>query len=193
MKSFELKEASPDTLPGSFTNDLIISKKWLCNYIKLIQKQSKKPFSTITLLGSWYGNLGLFLTKDKIKFDRMILIDLDKDNLDVSKTLLGNINYYKILPIIKDANDHVYSNEPNQLVINTSCNDMENKSWLNNIPAGCLVALQGRNSVQSVPVTTETIYDFNEKFPLSKTMVLKQRNLQDPESKYTRFLKIGIK
>ena len=191
MKSRELREASPDTLPGSFSDDLVTSKQWLCNYLKLLQNNTK--FNIITALGSWYGNLGLFLDQNNIKFSKLILVDINPDNLAITKTSLGNISPYKIFCLERDANDHVYSKEQNQLIINTSCNDMQLDGWLDRIPVGSLVALQGRNSVQSVPVSTNDIYEFDEVFPLSKTLVLKQRTLQDPTTIYHRFMKIGIK
>jgi len=193
MKSRDLKEASPDTLPGSFTDDLILSKKWLCNYLKLIQNKFNYNTDIITILGSWYGNLGLFLDAHDIQFKQLLLVDIDKKNLDVSKTVLGNINHYKVLPILRDANEHSYQKNKNHIIINTSCNDMENNGWLDNIPAGSLVALQGRNNVQLVPVVTNDIFEFDDAFPLTKTLVLKQKPLQDPNSNYTRFMKIGFK
>jgi hypothetical protein len=193
MKSRDLKEASPDTLPGSFTDDLILSKKWLCNYLKLIQNKFNHNTDIITILGSWYGNLGLFLDAHDIQFKQLLLVDIDKKNLDVSKTVLGNINHYKVLPILRDANEHSYQKNKNHIIINTSCNDMKNNGWFNNIPAGSLVALQGRNNVQLVPVVTNDIFEFDDAFPLTKTLILKQKPLQDPNSNYTRFMKIGFK
>lgn len=193
MKSRELKEASPDSLTGSFTDDLIGSKQWLCNYLKLIQNKTNQPFSIITILGSWYGNLGILLDKNKIDFKTLILIDIDKDKLDVSKTLLGNLNYYKILPLVRDANYHVYGNNTEQAIINTSCNEIENKGWFEKIPAGCLVILQARNNLTNIPVITNNIYDFDDMFPMHKTLVLKQMQFTDPTTNYLRFMKIGVK
>lgn len=191
MRSKELQEASPDTLPGSFSDDLVTSKQWLCNYLKLLQNTYN--FDIITSLGSWYGNLAMFLDQNRIDFGKLILIDIDPEKISIAKTTLGNLNPYRILTLQRDANDHVYTKSPDQLVINTSCNDMEQNGWLDRIPTGSLVALQGRNSVQSVPVVTQDIYEFDEAFPLAKTLVLKQRTLQDPTTIYQRFMKIGIK
>lgn len=193
MKSRELKEASPDTLPGSFTDDLVKSKQWICNYLKLIQQKTNQPFNNITILGSWYGNLGILLDQNKIDFKNLILIDIEKDKLDISKTLLGNLNYYKIFPLVRDANDHVYGNDENQCIINTSCNDIENRGWFDKIPAGCLVVLQARNNLTDVPIITDNIYDFDDMYPMQKTLVLKQMPLTDPSTDYNRFMKIGIK
>lgn len=193
MISKELHEASPDSLPGSFTSDLMQSKQWLCNYLNILQKKYKDKFETITVLGSWFGNLGLLLDQNNIKFKNLVLVDKKIDNLNVTKTLVGNINKYKIFLLAQDANDHTYSKSPNQIIINTSCNDMNNEGWLTHIPNSCLVLLQARNNLKDVPIITNDIYDFDSKFSLTKTLVLKQLNLSDPTTKYSRFMKIGIK
>lgn len=193
MNPSQLDEASPETLPGSFTDDLQYSKSWLCKHLKNYQTKTKKPFSTITVLGSWYGNLGLFLDHYKINFDNLDLIDIDEQALKVSQNMLGRLNKYRVFTLVRDANDHYYKDLPNQVVINTSCNDMPNNGWFGLIPDGALVALQGRNMLQSVPTATESLEDFNVLFPMTKILYINQRNLKDPETEYDRFLKIGIK
>lgn len=193
MISYQLFEASPETLPGSFTDDLQYSKSWLCKKLKDIQLKSTQPFSKITVLGSWYGNLGLFLDHYKIEFDNLDLVDINEKALDISQTMLGNLNRYKIFTLVRDANDHYYKDLPNQLVINTSCNDMTNDGWFKRIPNGTMVALQGRNQLQLELVKTDTLEDFNVEFPMRKILYINQRKLKDPETTYDRFLKIGLK
>ena len=48
-------------------------------------------------------------------------------------------------------------------------------------------------SLQLVPTETDTLEDFNQLFPMEKTLILDQTKLKDPETSYTRFLKIGFK
>lgn len=193
MKSFELFESSPENLVGSFSDDLVHSKAWLCKKLKQIQNKYNLPFTTITVLGSWYGNLGLFLDKEKIKFDNLLLLDLDENAIKISLNVLGNLDRYKILPLVRDANQHYYNEIPNQCVINTSTNDMFNKGWFDRIPDGTVVALQARNKLQSVPVVTDTMEDFDSLYPMQTVFVRDQHYLSDPEIDYFRFMKIGIK
>lgn len=193
MKSSELFESSPENLVGSFSDDLVHSKDWLCKKLKQIQNKYNLPFTTITVLGSWYGNLGLFLDKEKIKFDNLLLLDLDENALKISLNVLGNLDRYKILPLVRDANQHYYNEMPNQCVINTSTNDMFNKGWFDRIPDGTVVALQARNKLQSVPVVTDTMEDFDSLYPMQTVFVRDQHYLSDPEIDYFRFMKIGIK
>lgn len=193
MKISDLTESSPENLVGSFSDDLVHSKAWLCNKLKQIQNKFNSPFSTITVLGSWYGNIGLFLDKENIEFDNLILLDIDENALKIGANVLGNLDRYKILPLVRDANQHHYQDLPDQCVINTSTNDMPNNGWYDKIPGGTMVALQARNKLQSVPVLTETLEDFDMLFPMQKVFIRDKHYLSDPEIDYFRFMKIGIK
>ena len=62
---FALDESSGYSLEGSFTRDLVFSKYWLMRELAKIQRRA----STMYILGSWYGNLALFLTR----YHRLIL------------------------------------------------------------------------------------------------------------------------
>ena len=64
-------EASPDTLSGSFTPDLVTSKTWLCRQLK--KQLGEGSAGDIYILGSWYGNMGIFLQQATIDFDRKTL------------------------------------------------------------------------------------------------------------------------
>ena len=85
----------------------------------------------------------------------------------------------------KDVNtlDYRQLKQPG-LVINTSTNDIDGDDWLKNIPKGTLVAMQGRHG---------TLEEFDKKYPLRKTYFLDEVELEDPETEYERFMKIGVK
>ena len=171
-------EFSPKTLSGSFTEDLIISKLWL---IKEIEKIHNK-FNTIYILGSWYGNISILLINKYIKFKKIINVDKNQQVLATGQLLAKRLGIDKrIEPMAKDANtlDYRQAKSPS-LVINASCNDMENSGWFDNIPVGTLVALQTRDNTL-------------DEYKFSKTLYSGQRHLKDPETDYTRIMKIGIK
>ena len=63
-------------------------------------------------------------------------------------------------------------------------NDIDGDDWLDNIPQGTLVAMQGRHG---------TLEDFDKQYPLRKTYFLDEVELEDPETEYERFMKIGVK
>jgi len=180
----EIDEASPDTLEGSFTPDLQYSKVWLLDEVQKIL--GKTQLDTIYNLGSWYSNMGLFLVANKLGFNKLINVDIDKDTLSTGEKLLDKLGISdKVEHMHKDANtiDYRQLKSPG-LVINTSTNDIDGDDWLKNIPEGTLVAMQGRHG---------TLEEFDKQYPLSKTHFLDEVELEDPETEYERFMKIGVK
>lgn len=174
-----LHEFSPNTLAGSFTDDLVISKFWLISKVGKIQKK----FNIIYVLGSWYGNLSLLLTKNSnIKYKKIINVDIDQDVVLTGNNLAKKLKVdNKIKSIDKDANFiHYKENNLSNLVINTSVNDMKNNGWFDNIPLGTLVALQNRD---------ETL----DEFKFTEKLYSGKRELKDPETEYTRYMVIGYK
>jgi hypothetical protein len=183
-----VKEASPDTLEGSFTDDLVTSKQWLAD--KLKQGYKDRCVGAIYILGSWYGNLALFLQKAGVEFDVLILIDKDNSVLKTSEKLLRPLfDPGKLMFIDTDAKDVVYD-KPG-IVINTSINDMTT-DWFNNIPKGMRVVIQGRDAVDGGTRIAD-MKQFDDMFPMSKVNYLGKKELKDPETKYTRYMKIGRK
>ena len=175
----KLHEFSPNTLKGSFTDDLIVSKLWLISEVSKIHKD----FNSIYILGSWYGNLSLFLLyKNNIQFKKIINVDIDKKVLNTGQELATKLKVAdKIQPMVKDANKLNYSQaKPPSLVINTSVNDIKNNGWFDNIPEGTLVALQTRDE------------DLDQ-FKFTKVLYSGSKRLRDPETSYVRNMVIGIK
>lgn len=189
IQEFKLDEASPDTLEGSFTDDLIQSKKWLCK--KLKEGLKDKSARTIYILGSWYGNLALLLQKENIVFDELVLIENDEEKLKASRLLLKP--FFKPSELVflnTDAKDMIY-NKPG-IIINTSVNDMKS-DWYDNVPNGFKVIVQGRNEADDAVTEIEDLSQFNNMFPMTKTYYLGKSEFEDPETAYTRFMKIGAK
>lgn len=181
-------EESPDTLEGSFTDDLVVSKRWLAE--KLKQGLGSHCARTIYILGSWYGNLALFLQQAGIVFDHIVLIDKDQSVLQASEKLLRpKFEKGKLIFIDTDAKDVVYD-KPG-IIINTSINDMST-DWYNNVPEGRLVVVQGRDSIDRGTRIAD-MEQFTDMFPMTKTYYLGKKELSDPEKDYTRYMKIGIK
>jgi len=180
-------EASPNTLEGSFTPDLVESKTWLA---KMLAKGLKgKNAGTIYVLGSWYGNMGIFLQQAGVKFDKLVLIEPNEKWLMHSKELLDTLNDEgKLVLIHQKAEDVVY--EKPGVVINTSCNET-GPVFLTKLPDNMLCLLQARNNVDDVLISTEDLQEFDELFPLGKTYYTGERELADPETDYTRYMKIG--
>lgn len=180
-------EASPDTLEGSFTPDLVESKTWLC---KMLAKGLKgKNAGTIYALGSWYGNIGIFLQQAGVEFDKLVLVEPDEESLARSKELLDTLNDDGKLILLHQKAEDVVFKKPG-IIINTSCNET-GPVFLTKIPKGMLCAFQARNNVDDVLISTDDLQEFDELFPLEKTYYTGEKELTDPETDYTRFMKIG--
>jgi hypothetical protein len=79
-------------------------------------------------------------------------------------------------------------------VINTSCNDVANEGWFEHIPAGSVVALEGRDNQPDNPTNvTQDLDTFHAEYPLEETYVLDKILLKGYDDSYNRFLKIGLK
>jgi hypothetical protein len=183
----EVTEASPNTLEGSFTPDLVESKTWLA---EMLAKGLKgKNAGTIYVLGSWYGNMGIFLQQAGVQFDKLVLIEPDEEALMRSKDLLQQIgDEGKLILIHQKAEDAVY--EKPGVVINTSCNET-GPVFLTKLPDNMLCLLQARNNNENTLFPTEDEEDFIDYFPLEKVYYTGKKQLEDPEVNYVRYMKIG--
>jgi hypothetical protein len=185
-------EASPDTLIGSFTPDLVLSKLWLIREVS----QLHRNFDTIYILGSWYGNLSILLFKQHaITFKRIANVDLNSEKLKAGEYLAQKLGIdSKIVPMVKDANSLTYSmmQQPG-LVINTSAGNMQNSGWFDNIPSGTLVAIQGRDPDPGAVYEFSSTDELTDMFLLSKVLYNGSLKLKDPETNYTRYMIIGLK
>jgi hypothetical protein len=189
MKLRDLQESSPLTFGGSNTPDLLRSKKWLCYELKKLNQK----FSTIYILGSWYGNMAAMLIEEDITFKKIINVDTNKEYLEFSEKLLDKMHLgNKIESMLTDANQLNYRQlDADSLIINTSIQDIDGNQWWKNIPKGILVALQDRNN--SDKTKHNNLEEFVKEYPMDKTMFEGEVRLEDPETDYRRWMKIGIK
>jgi hypothetical protein len=188
MNFKELEESSGSSPQGSITNDLILSKMWICEVLKQL---NQKKFSTIYILGSWYGNMALILDRMGIQYKNIINVDIDKERLTFGKRLLNRAGI-KTDSMLKDANKLDYRQlGKHGLVINTSISDIKGSSWWNNIPKGTLVVLQSRDQIKNP--AHQSLDEFDKDFPMRESLYAGKTGLTDPETKYNRFMKIGIK
>lgn len=183
-------EASPDTLSGSFTPDLVSSKTWLCNQLK--KQLGDRSAGDIYILGSWYGNLGIFLQQANIDFDRLIMVETKPRLLATAQRLLEPLYRQGRLKLVLGHAEHIKYPRKDFIVVNTSSNDMS-RAWLQRVPDGTLTVIQGRDNLDNPRIETERASVFYLKFPLENTVYWGQRRLRDPETRYTRFMKIGYK
>jgi hypothetical protein len=184
-----LDESSGYTLAGSFTRDLTASKVWLLSELEKIQRE----FSAMYVLGSWYGNLALYMTlQPRIKVDQIILVEKNKEFLSTSEQILDRAGASNVEYMLADANKLDYRQLGDSgVVINTSLTDMPGRSWFLNIPDGTLVVLQGRD--QDPGQEYHSTQEIADRFPLAEVLYHGRMSLRDPETEYTRYMVIGRK
>jgi len=177
----KLLEFSPLTLRGSFESGLILNKLWLIHELRKIQDQ----FSTIYILGSWYGNTSILLAKSRIQYNHIVNVDQDVGVTREAKRIGRMMNIGKNIEYMaKDVNRLNYQQlDQDGLVINTSCHDIDDHGWFDHIPAGVMVALQSRDDVD---------HDLGN-YDLDQTLYQGSRSAQDPETNYRSILRIGVK
>ena len=186
---FTLDESSGSSLDGSFTRDLVFSKLWLMRELAQIQPH----VSTMYVLGSWYGNLALFLNRyPRVKVDHIINVETDQERLRTSARILDQTGAHNVEHMLKDANELDYRNlDANSVVVNTSLIDIKGTDWFANIPEGTLVVMQARDQVDNEQFAGPA--DIEQRFPLDPVLYSGSLDLEDPETDYTRFMIIGIK
>jgi hypothetical protein len=176
-----LLEFAPLTMAGSFHRSLIFNKLWLISELS----QIKDSFSTIYVLGSWYGNMSLLLARSSIRYDQIINVDRDAQVVRAGQAIAEKMGLADgIRAMVADANTLDYSDlDSDSLVINTSCYEIKNTKWFDRVPAGTMMALETRTDVD------EDLEDYE----LSNVLYQGSRELTDPETDYTSVLKIGVK
>lgn len=186
---FALDESSGYSLEGSFTPDLVFSKLWLIRELAKITPN----IGTMYILGSWYGNLAVLLTRyPQVQVDQIINVETDPEFLKGSKRILNQAGVGNAEYMLKDANKLDYRQLGNDgAVVNTSLIDIKGTDWFNNIPSGTLVAMQARDQVEDEQFNSPK--DIEQQFPLSQVLYSGSLDLKDPETAYTRFMIIGIK
>jgi len=176
-----LREFTPDTLAGSFDRGLIFNKLWLIHELATI----KDTFSTIYILGSWYGNLSILLARSDIDYKHIVNVDTDAKRVRQGQAIAKQMHVAdRIEPMVADANELDYRQlDRDGLVVNCSIHDMPNSGWFDHIPRGVMVALQSRTDVD---------HDINS-YALKTILYDGTKQLADPETEYTSLLRIGIR
>jgi len=185
----QLHESSGYSLEGSFTPDLVFSKYWLMQELARVQP----VISTMYVLGSWYGNLSLYITRYGIpQVQRMINVDTNPEFQQTGQQLLDLMGGGPVDFMNKDANRLDYRKlDRNAVVVNTSVTDITGRKWFDNIPSGTRVVLQARDHDPNSDY--ESVEDVINRFPMTQVLYSGELPLRDPETQYRRFMVIGVK
>jgi len=188
-----LVEVDPNTPSGSDSPNLNLERFWAVAELAKIKNQ----FDTVYILGSWYGNVALmlFMLQRYIKFDQIINDEINSDSLRTGQQRLKQLGLAdRTQPMLKDANNLNYSQlGTDGLVINLSCHNIPGLEWLDHIPAGTMVVLQGRNQDPGARNQYKNFAQFDRALPLSQTLYQDCLSLTDLDGAYEQYMKIGIR
>lgn len=189
ITELSLKESSGYSLAGSFTPDLTRSKVWLLHELEKIASE----VGTVYILGSWYGNLSLYMhLQPRLKHGQIFNVERDPKMLAQSQRMLNHIGVTDVRHMHRDANDLDYRRLGSDgVVINCSLTDMPGREWFDRIPNGTLVVMQARDHDPGYQF--HSTQDILDKFPLDEVLYQGSKILQDPETAYRRFMVIGRK
>ena len=184
----QVTESSGYTLKGSFTHDLNMSKIWLVEELAKIAPS----VGVIYILGAWWSNLALWLNwTDDIRYRKIINVESDRRFYEGGQRMLEIADADdRTEAMLADANTLDYRQlNRNGVVINCSLHDMPGRDWFLNIPRGTLVVMQARDHDRNGRF--DSIADINRRFRLSEILYQGSMDLEDPETRYTRFMVIG--
>ena len=193
MRAQELTESSGYTLAGSYTPDLVFSKLWLTRELeRVLNTQGIDLVPVAYILGSWYSNLSTILRKSNTPIQHIVDVERNKQWLKTGQQIQQHMNIDNVEYMAADANnlDYRQLQDPG-VVINTGTNDIADLGWFDNIPAGTIVVLQGRDQVENNGVASPD--ELLEQFPLETVLYQGTMDLEDPETEYRRSMAIGIK
>lgn len=188
-----------------FSKGQIESKRWLVNELEKINME----LGTVFICAGWYGSLATFLFESDVKLDKIRSFDIDESCAGIAETfnrlktmdgwkfkastldILG-MDYPTTYTTYRSDNTVLELTEMPNTVINTSCEHIENfAEWYDKILAGTLIILQTNNFFE-IPEHVNCsidLDDFSRVTPMKEVLYQGQLEL----SKYTRYMRIGIK
>lgn len=188
-----------------FSKGQMESKRWLVNELEKINK----PLGTVFLCAGWYGSLAAFLFESDLEIEKIRSFDIDQSCASIAETFnrsktmdswnfkastldIETMDYPTTHTTFRSNGTSLEITEMPNTIINTSCEHISNfDKWYNNIPVGTLVILQ-TNNYFDLPEHVNCCVDLDDFSRMtSMNEVLYQGDLK--LSKYTRYMRIGIK
>lgn len=180
----------PDPYLGYALNrNQMTSKKWLVDKLYSVTQGN---VGHVCVLGGWYGVLGALLLHDpRFNVIKVTSVDIDPGceevALSLNKTHVDK-GAFKFLNV--DMFNLNYADHGFDLVINTSCEHVENlPDWFELIPAGTFLTLQSNNyfGIEGHINCVNDLGEFKAQVPIASVDYEGALELK----KYTRFMVIG--
>ncbi len=178
----------------AFSSGQVLSKLWLAQELEPIARTHANP-ARIVLVGGWYGILNLMLrVRSNMNIESVRSVDVDQDACAIADKINDTWVWqnWKFKSINADANEYDYADA--NLIINTSVEHIDTYTWFDNIPNGCLVALQSNDMDHEDHCHNhESLDSFKNDFPLSEILYSGIKHFEYPDWGFNRFMIIGRK
>jgi len=182
---------------NSFGVDHIISKRWLVDELttKLIQlRLYRKPFMNteiekVLVVAGWQGLTSLLINHfTQFKGDNILSIDIDPISTEIAQELGVNA-------VTADMNGFDYTNW--DIIINSSCEHIDIKNWLKQIPTDKILALQSTDMYWGDHINVAKSLEHFEDQIREDVEILhsdkREKRISDNLGRFDRFLIIGRK
>lgn len=188
-----------NTLPlnmDAFSDGQMKSKIWLCENLESLY--ANQFFEKVYIYGSWYGLLPwMLLIRGKLRFQSLVLCELDLQALETSRKVLDHwkIQDFPITFYHGDCTNLSSQVSEKDLLINTSCEHMQDLKWWTQLPAQTNFALQSTDMkhethIQTVSSLSEWQKDLG---PCSKMLYTGCLEFVYPSFQFHRWMAIGSK
>lgn len=178
----------------AFSSGQVISKIWLTQELEPVARKYADP-ARIVLVGGWYGILNLMLRiRSNMNIESVRSVDIDANACATADKINDTWVWqnWKFKAIHADANYYDYADA--NLIINTSVEHIDTQKWFDNIPSGCLVALQSNDMQHDDHCHNhESLDDFKNDFTLSEILYSGTKHFEYPDWGFNRFMIIGRK
>jgi hypothetical protein len=137
------------------------SKRWL---ISKLMEQGVAERSRVTVLGSWYGTYLVPMLIDQLRAEVVNLVDVNQACLDGAKIIhrhYGEIAQLDFQCVDVNTNHELLGRLASDIVINTSCEHMDDMAKLSNVNERCLYAFQSTDDADT-PEHTNIVHSEDE-------------------------------
>jgi hypothetical protein len=156
-----LNSTSLIEIRDAFRINQMQGKAWLLDNIKNVDRNTR-----VLVVGSWLGFTSYCLYKEGFKF----ITETDIDSRLEKMARHVNMSNDKFKHLNDDVNTLDFSNYG--LIINTSCEHIEDNRWFDNVKSGTLLALQSTNFKCPDHVNTvNNLEEMQRKYPLKYSYV----------------------
>lgn len=189
----KISRADQIAIQDGFSNGQVESKLWLVEILSHVLPDVEMD---VHILGSWFGLLPrMMMWMDYPCFKKMRCYDKDPRCASWARFLNEPESYgdqHQYLTQDMYDLDYISLLQKNSLVINTSCEHLEDfHKWYQQIPTGTLLALQGNDFIEPEEHHNpwKDLPSFAQDTPMETLLFEGSLSL----AKYSRFMRIGVK